>query len=268
MSPLPLNSLGPKKLEVALLMPMYRDISYETFNFVDLVRSLPPPEGWSHLSFIPNKSSPVHVTRENLVENLLLLEKKEDMKHDIVVWIDSDNGFDRPAAFWDLVLRMHSAPPKVAVLGVPCQKRGFPLGSPNFGCYLDGDQKLIDALYEVGPGATLPTNPARTTRHCPFALVRRIGFGIVAMRRTVFDELKKPWFDWQWAPTKDQSVVVADRGIGEDALFCDSIRKIGYLVVADFGLAREAWHLYDGKWKLPQEMTHEPASTFTWSHPS
>lgn len=241
----------PLVKHAALCVPMYRDLCYETFDCIDRLRSMPPPAGWAPINFQPGKGHPTALTRESICENLLRLEKENALRHEILLWLDSDNGMKEPERLWDLVLRLDAAPPRVALLGVPCRKRGFPAGEPNIVPYMR-DGAPLDALLRAGDDANLPTHYMRASVRRPFVLVERVGFGVLAMRRSVLDVIDRPWFDTPWLPG---SGGLRERYLGEDFYFCDQVRKKGLLVAVDFMLSRGTWHLFEDKQELPDQST-------------
>jgi len=230
---------------LALCLPMYRDITFETWDFVDQVRALTPPTGWEPINVQPGKSHPVFVTRESIVEQLLKLEKAAGIEHEILLWCDSDCGLTVPAHAWALVERLHAAPPSIGILGVPCRMRGFQENDANVSHFAGRN------LYDLDHGVVLPSHESTASPGCPFILADAIGFGVVAMRASIFRVLPRPWFDFRWAPTLDQTLSIPQRLVGEDLGFCRRVRKELRLQTAvDYSI--RAWHLVEHRAEFPE----------------
>lgn len=249
---LPPGCTGPipsRGKTLALCLPMYQGLSTETYKVVkDFMASKAPP-GWSEIYEVPCKGHPAFLTREAITEEVLT------QRADVLLWLDSDNGLDDAAHLWTLADRLVNAPEKVGVLGVPTRVRAVGATLPNVGLYMTEKGEIEDTWFDLGGGFLVPTNPKRTSPLDPFCLVRRIGFGLVAVRRQVFETLPKPWFSMEWDRKAGQDVPARHRLVGEDSGFCDAVRAAGMAVVADFSLASECWHLFEDKWKLPPEWT-------------
>jgi len=131
----------------------------------------------------------------------------DDVAADVLVWQDSDLNVE-PVHVIRLVKALLALPDDVALLGAPCivQEKVGKLLRPN--------------LWEM-PG----DDPfARMEGGEPFE-IQAIGFGLVAIRASVFRVLEHPWFWFDQRP---------DGGmVGEDVGFCSAVRTLGFRVYAD-----------------------------------
>jgi hypothetical protein len=66
--------------------------------------------------------------------------------------------------------------------------------------------------------------------------VEGIGMGCILMKTKIFEELSKPWFDFQWSPESNDF-------LGEDMYLCQKIAGAGYTVKVDTVLSQELHHL-------------------------
>ncbi len=246
---------------LAVCLPIHKALSYQTFQCYDAWRrNTTAPAGWKWIYPITASSSPVSMTREAIVEELLTNKVYDDPRPEILLWIDADCGFEDPMDFWRLVDRLDKAPPQVGILGAPCRVRGegdpqvnvshFPGGTAWYS--YDGTEKGL-----LGNHLSLAT-PGK-----PFAVVEAVGFGIVAMRRSVFDGLARPWFDFRWKDPIPAGATVFTSMVGEDMGFCRRIRKEkGLMVCVDWSLP--GWHLIEQRAKLPPEWTVRKQEEVTW----
>lgn len=248
---------GKSARYAALCLPMYRDITYETWDFVDQVRAHPVPAGWNPVNVQPAKSHPVFLTRERIVENLLALEAAAGIEHEILLWVDSDCGLATPAEAWALVTRLSTAPPSVGILGAPCRMRGFEANLANVW------QLETAGNYDMGQGVVLPSRATMATHGHPFVLVDGVGFGVVAMRARIFRELPKPWFDFRWADTQGKDVPVGQRLVGEDRGLCRRVRgELKLQTVVDYSM--HAWHLVEERAILPAQALLPFSTDASW----
>jgi hypothetical protein len=66
--------------------------------------------------------------------------------------------------------------------------------------------------------------------------VEGIGMGCILMKTKIFEELSKPWFDFQWSPESNDF-------LGEDMYLCQKINAAGYTIKVDTALSQELHHL-------------------------
>ena len=66
--------------------------------------------------------------------------------------------------------------------------------------------------------------------------VEGIGMGCMLIKTSVFNQLSKPWFDFQWSPESNDF-------LGEDMYLCQKMNAAGYTVKVDTALSREMHHL-------------------------
>jgi hypothetical protein len=66
--------------------------------------------------------------------------------------------------------------------------------------------------------------------------VEGIGMGCILTKVSIFEELSKPWFDFQWSPESNDF-------LGEDMYLCQKIANAGYTVKVDTVLSQELHHL-------------------------
>jgi hypothetical protein len=66
--------------------------------------------------------------------------------------------------------------------------------------------------------------------------VAGIGMGCILTKVSIFKELSKPWFDFQWSPESNDF-------LGEDMYLCQKIANAGYTVKVDTVLSQEMHHL-------------------------
>ena len=57
--------------------------------------------------------------------------------------------------------------------------------------------------------------------------VKNVGFGFIAIKKEVFDKIKKPYFDFFF---KDEDGTTVR---GEDIYFCDKVREAGFKIMLD-----------------------------------
>jgi hypothetical protein len=66
--------------------------------------------------------------------------------------------------------------------------------------------------------------------------IEGIGMGCILMKTSIFTELSKPWFDFQWSPESNDF-------LGEDMYLCQKINAAGYTIKVDTALSQELHHL-------------------------
>jgi hypothetical protein len=75
--------------------------------------------------------------------------------------------------------------------------------------------------------------------------VEGIGMGCMLMKTDIFNELMKPWFEFQWTPESNDH-------LGEDMILCQKIAKTGRTVKVDTVLSQELRHL--GTWAFGPDL--------------
>lgn len=66
--------------------------------------------------------------------------------------------------------------------------------------------------------------------------VEGIGMGCMLVKTSVFEEMSKPWFEFQWSPESNDF-------LGEDMYLCQKIAAAGYTIKVDTALSQELKHL-------------------------
>lgn len=66
--------------------------------------------------------------------------------------------------------------------------------------------------------------------------VEGIGMGCMLIKTSVFEELSKPWFDFQWSPESNDF-------LGEDMYLCQKIAAAGHSIKVDTLLSQELRHI-------------------------
>jgi hypothetical protein len=66
--------------------------------------------------------------------------------------------------------------------------------------------------------------------------IEGIGMGCMLIKTSIFQELSKPWFDFQWSPESNDF-------LGEDMYLCQKINAAGYTIKVDTSLSQEMHHL-------------------------
>lgn len=64
--------------------------------------------------------------------------------------------------------------------------------------------------------------------------VSSCGFGALLIATSVFHEMRKPWFAFDWDGTQ---------AVGEDVFFCRKVRMAGYQIMIDQTLSNEVRHI-------------------------
>lgn len=79
-------------------------------------------------------------------------------------------------------------------------------------------------------------NPLPFDEQDDLATVEGIGMGCMLIKTSIFEELSKPWFDFQWTPSSNDF-------LGEDMYLCQKIGAAGYSIKVDTALSQELRHL-------------------------
>lgn len=68
------------------------------------------------------------------------------------------------------------------------------------------------------------------------AEVEGMGMGCMLIKTSIFEELSKPWFEFQWTPESNDF-------LGEDMYLCQKINNAGYSIKVDTLLSQDLRHL-------------------------
>lgn len=125
------------------------------------------------------------------------------------LWIDSDMSFPK-----DILNRFAGRSEKI--IGINAMGRRPPFRT----------------TAQSAPGVNIDTTPESTG----LQKVSRIGFGVAWVATEVFTRMKKPWFEFTW---------VEEFGCfrGEDYLFCDRAKDLGYEIHIDQDLSKLVHHI-------------------------
>lgn len=124
-----------------------------------------------------------------------------------VLWLDSDMSFPPETAFW---LAQHEKPI------VACN------------CVMRDPRLLFTAMRD---GECIPTSPASRGVEA----VDTVGLAVMLMWTDVVANLPRPWFQHGLNETGGD--------IGEDVLFCRTLREAGHQIYIDHDLSKEIGHI-------------------------
>ena len=138
---------------------------------------------------------------------------------DAILWIDSDMRFPKDAL--QILLSR-----KLPIVGVNATTRRFPV----LPTALDYDQETKDLVKVTSKDKT------------GLEQVLGLGFGMVLVRKEVFQKVEKPWF---WFEQTDKGGT-----IGEDIYFCVKAFDKGFKTVLDHDLSKHIRHIgtYEYGW--------------------
>jgi len=138
---------------------------------------------------------------------------------DAILWIDSDMRFPKDAL--QILLSR-----KLPIVGVNATTRRFPV----LPTALDYDQETKDLVKVTSKDKT------------GLEEVLGLGFGMVLIRKEVFQKVEKPWF---WFEQTDKGGT-----IGEDIYFCVKAFDKGFKTVLDHDLSKHIRHIgtYEYGW--------------------
>jgi hypothetical protein len=125
------------------------------------------------------------------------------------LWIDSDMMFPR-----DMLL--HFLKFDQPLIGINAMSR-----RPPYRC-------LAQSAYNV----PLPT----TEYSCGLEKVYRMGLGVAWIATEVYKKMGPPWFDFQWLEEKKVYR-------GEDYVFFEKAKKLGYDLYIDHDISKQVWHM-------------------------
>lgn len=134
-----------------------------------------------------------------------------ELEADYMLWLDSDMAFPATTA---VRLLSHNEP----VVAANYVRRQFPAKGVAYESIGDWQQPLpFDVQDEL-------------------AQVEGIGMGCMLIKTSVFQELSKPWFEFQWTPESNDF-------LGEDMYLCQKINNAGYTIKVDTLLSQDMRHL-------------------------
>lgn len=138
---------------------------------------------------------------------------------DAILWVDSDMRFPKDAL--EILLSRN-----LPIVGVNATTRRFPV-KPTA---LDIDPETNDLVKVDSKGKT------------GLEQVMGVGFGMVLIKKEVFEAAQKPWF---WFEQTDKGGI-----IGEDIYFCAKAFDAGYKTVIDHDLSMHIRHIgtYEYGW--------------------
>jgi len=138
---------------------------------------------------------------------------------DAILWIDSDMRFPKDAL--QILLSR-----KLPIVGVNATTRRFPV----LPTALDYDQETKDLVKVTSKDKT------------GLEQVLGLGFGMVLIKKEVFQKVEKPWF---WFEQTDKGGT-----IGEDIYFCVKAFDKGFKTVLDHNLSKHIRHIgtYEYGW--------------------
>lgn len=138
---------------------------------------------------------------------------------DAILWVDSDMRFPKDAL--EILLSRN-----LPIVGVNATTRRFPV-KPTA---LDIDPETNDLVKVDSKGKT------------GLEQVMGVGFGMVLIKKEVFEAAQKPWF---WFEQTDKGGI-----IGEDIYFCAKAFDVGYKTVIDHDLSMHIRHIgtYEYGW--------------------
>ena len=212
-------------IRVAVLTPC--DDTVKTEYAQSLVEMLlhtftQPVPQLSGLQVMPFGSTILPFSRQMLAKYAL------DVNATHTLWIDSDMKFPK-----DMLLRFirHDKP----VVGINAMSRRAP--------YRNCAQ-------------VSPSEPMRTTRESVgLEKAYRMGFGIMWVATEVFRRMEPPYFDFQYMP--DVQV-----WRGEDYVFFEKARGLGYEFLVDHDLSKEVFHVGSFGYNpmMMEQMSPQPAA--------
>lgn len=130
---------------------------------------------------------------------------------DYMLWLDSDMAFPATTA---VRLLSHNEP----VVAANYIRRQFPAKGVAYESIGKWEDPLPFDVYD------------------DLVEVEGIGMGCMLIKTSIFQELSKPWFDFQWSPESNDF-------LGEDIYLCQKMAAAGYTVKVDSLLSQEMRHL-------------------------
>lgn len=183
------------------------------------------PRHW-RFRFIPGKGQPVDMIRNGLVKTALTdyghheTHVRTGAPADVVLFQDSDVSVPHAPHYARLVDTLLESPHNVGVVGAPVLVQSVS-GKPTVNVSMRG----------------MGTKPSERE---PFECAG-IGFGLVAIRASVFAAMAFPWFKFEYVPVPagaapDPQMVkmgLQFARIGEDMGFTDRARRLGFRILCD-----------------------------------
>ncbi len=130
---------------------------------------------------------------------------------DYMLWVDSDIVFPATTA---VRLLAHNEP----VVAANYVRRQFPCKGVAYETIGDWENPLPFEVYD------------------DLVEVEGIGMGCMLIKTSIFKEMSKPWFEFQWTPSSNDF-------LGEDMYLCQKIAAAGYSIKVDTQLSQELKHL-------------------------
>ena len=130
---------------------------------------------------------------------------------DYMLWLDSDIVFPATTA---VRLLAHNEP----VVAANYVRRQFPCKGVAYETIGDWENPLPFEVYD------------------DLVEVEGIGMGCMLIKTSVFEEMSKPWFEFQWTPASNDF-------LGEDMYLCQKMAAAWYSVKVDTQLSQELRHL-------------------------
>lgn len=130
---------------------------------------------------------------------------------DYMLWIDSDIAFPSTTA---MRLLAHNEP----VVAANYVRRQFPCKGVAYETIGDWENPLPFEVYD------------------DLVEVEGIGMGCMLIKTSIFEEMSKPWFEFQWTPASNDF-------LGEDMYLCQKIAAAGYSIKVDTQLSQDLRHL-------------------------
>ncbi len=202
--------------ELAVLIPV-KD-PYVTLDWAWCLRKLKLPRG-THF-FFDRSHQPIHIVRENLVEEAL-----EEVDPKWILFLDSDIIFPSETYY---ILRSNE----------------YPVVS---GLYPDKGNRWCVSIEKDGLPEYL-RNSVNELKDKRF-YVDYVGAGCLLIEAEVFKKLSKPWFKYEYNRRKNP------KGLSEDFYFCKKVREeLGIRILLDCRVICS--HVFVGSLRSPDLITH------------
>jgi hypothetical protein len=201
-----LPEIKVEKRRVAILCPA-QELCHTGFamSLAHMVERtcLNPPENLEALTVNSFGSSMLPFSRQTLAKQAL----DQCVTH--MLWIDSDMEFPD-----DMLLGFLRMDEKIVGINAMNRRKPFrntALVSSDTQCVTTPDSSGMEKVF-------------------------RMGFGVVWMAAEVFDRMTLPWFNFEWVP--EESLFM-----GEDYLFFEKAKDLGYELYIDHDLSKKVNHL-------------------------
>ena len=230
------EAVEPRGVNITVCVPSQSDVSaYFAYDLAQLMSFTAShyvkPGVISGLGLGCQVGTYVHRARQMLAQAALTAEA------DYLLFIDSDMRFPPDAL---IQLLVHQRP----MVGVNYVARMYP---PRFIAV----KTVADIEDSEQKGVLLETLPDSTGLEA----VEAVGFGMVLIRRDVFEALPKPrehgpWWWYQWMPAHGAQ-------IGEDVYFCRLVRTAGFEIMVDHDLSKQIKHVGQEQYTLEHAWAHK-----------